>query len=232
MQTMLQPESAQFVDSEMVEVADTPAKHYLLGRWQVRSDVPLPELTLTEAPTTADITIRIGSEQDRFIVTRQVSPVVGLGSGGSIRLHIPGTAEFHIHDGREVVVLPQPACTDADLQAFLLGPVTGLLCHQRGALPILGACVASQSGITLICGAPGSGKSTLAAGLYQRGWSVLSDGIAIIESPPRAIPTARSLRLWRDSLDALGIGLDGLVQSRAAVPRFSYVPDCLRRDDT
>jgi hypothetical protein len=38
--------------------------------------------------------------------------------------------------------------------------------------------------------------------------------------------------LWRDSLDALGISLDGLAQSRAALPRFSYFPDSLRGDDT
>jgi hypothetical protein len=60
----------------------------------------------------------------------------------------------------------------------------------------------------------GQGKSTLAAHFAQRGFRVLADDVCLVDAtqPGSAmvIPTAPWLKLWRNSLESLGRGAEGL----------------------
>jgi hypothetical protein len=167
-----------------------------------------------------------------FPEPKKISPVLSISPAGSFCLQIPSVATFHIHDGGEIIVLPNPAASMCDVRLFLLGPAMSLLCHQKGTLPVLGACVQQGRDASVICGVSGSGKSTLAAALTKRGWSLICDGTAILDCPPMESRHAsltvrsamRSLKLSRDALDVLGICASGLRQTRMGQNRFYYEP--------
>jgi hypothetical protein len=114
-----------------------------------------------------------------------------------------------VRDGNEVVIdTPHPPGT-ADVALFLLGSVLGFLCHQRGLLPLHASCIAFEGKVFAMAGHSGSGKSTLAALLLAQGARLLSDDVTVIdiraEGGPLVLPTYPRQKMWRDTLDALGI---------------------------
>jgi len=86
-------------------------------------------------------------------------------------------------------------------------------CHQY---LMFHAAVVEKSGRALILPAPpGSGKSTLCAGLVNRGWRLLSDELALIETGSgRVVPLPRPVSLKNASIDVIRVFAPGVAISR------------------
>lgn len=91
---------------------------------------------------------------------------------------------------------------DTELQRLLLDVVAPELLAARGTLVVHASGVVDGRGAVLFVGPSGSGKSTLATGLVQRGAKLVGDDFVIVRGLD-VVPTHSSIRLWRDSLDAL-----------------------------
>jgi hypothetical protein len=87
---------------------------------------------------------------------------------------------------------------ETDAAAQTLDRITAIILSRlaaRGQLAIHGAAVVHSGGAVVISGPSGSGKTTLALGLVERGMSLLSDEMAVIESDGRVLPYRRSLHI-------------------------------------
>lgn len=128
-------------------------------------------------------------------------------------LHQHGVGTFLIRHGREIIFDPAPQAPEVLLRAFVLGPALGALLHQRGLLVLHASGVVCNRGAIAFVGDPGAGKSTMAAALYRQGYPLIADDIVAIETrQDRAMTFAAfpSLKLWPDTISALGDSLDGL----------------------
>lgn len=110
---------------------------------------------------------------------------------------------FLLEGGRTIVVQLAAEARAVEVEAFLAGPVAGVLLHQRGVLPLHASCVDTAFGAVALAGSVGRGKSTIATALTRRGAQLMSDDICPVrfdrDLGPVAIPGSAGLRLWPDS---------------------------------
>jgi hypothetical protein len=185
---------------------------YDFGPFSLTSDLPLPELPPSK---TARLPVRISiGEVPETIADPTFRSAYCTASRSELLLHIQGVAAYHIQDGREVVVQPEPGSNDLDIRGYLLGNIFAILCHQRRLLPLHASAVRIGTGVVAFLGDSGAGKSTLAAFLLERGHSLVADDVCLLDpdapAQERVLPVAPWLKLWRTSLEALGKQQDGL----------------------
>lgn len=127
------------------------------------------------------------------------------GAGFRIR----GVAAYAIRGGTEIVVEPEPGAPERNHRLYLLGSAMGVLLHQRGLLPLHANAVEIAGRAHAFMGPPGIGKSTLAAAMKRAGCPVLTDDVCVVGADGGggfvAQPGIPRLRLWRNSLEALGL---------------------------
>ena len=125
-------------------------------------------------------------------------------AGEKFLLQVPRLARFLIAHGREIDVELEPDVNQRDAIGFVLGTSFGVLLHQRGALVLHGAAVASGGRAIVLCGESGAGKSTLAAALCREGCSFVADDICVIslsgQREPIVQSDGRQLKLWQESI--------------------------------
>ena len=149
----------------------------------------------------------------------------------------PGVAHYRISSGTRVEITPAPDAGEREIRLFLLGSAWGIANYQRGNFPLHAAVVrvaANSShgdaegddgaGCIAFCGASGAGKSSSVAQLVQRGYELWSDDLSIcaLDGAPAVWPATRRLKLWRESLDALGRGTDGLERDHFRQEKFHW----------
>lgn len=200
---------------------------YWLCGWRVRSDFALPDLLPWDdrADHPIDITIRFGEVRALTGPLTFEGPVMQIAASGVCRVVVPDVAEYLIDErGAEVTVAPSAGTSEATIRLFLLTTVFGVLCHQRGRLPLHAGCVQIGDDVIAFAGPSGYGKSTLAAALVQRGYRLVADDVAVIDvdRPGGAIvwPAFPLLKLWRDALPALNLQPEHLDQARKEIQRF------------
>jgi hypothetical protein len=97
-------------------------------------------------------------------------------------------------------------CVHRDLALWLVecSAQEAFVDAHPGAVALHGALLAKHGRAVLVLGAPETGKSTLAHAMWERGWSLLSDDMALAD-PQRATarPTPRRVRLRASSLPLL-----------------------------
>lgn len=186
------------------------AGNFSLCGWRVQSDWPLPELTPwfgDDRP--ADIVIRRGTVPQRLPGTVRETPLVQVNDQNWLRFTVRDVANYLVRGGNEVVIDTPHAPDTPDVGLFLLGSVLGFLCHQRGLLPLHASCVSFQGRVIAFVGPSGTGKSTMAALLLKQGARLLSDDVTVVDvqadGGPVMLPTFPRQKLWRDTLDALGL---------------------------
>jgi hypothetical protein len=203
---------------------------YTLCGWRVRSALPLPELLpWTGDGRTPDITIRIG-EAPALVDPVLSGPFLSIGRCGAGRFEVADVAAFIVRDGAEVTVEPQVPLDAPDIALFLFGSVFGLLCHQRGELPLHGSCVHIKGQAVVFAGPSGAGKSTLAAALLAEGHTLLADDVTVIRPAADgwgigkvfAIPAFPRQKLWRNSLDALQLAAGRRLRTNGDFEKFEY----------
>jgi len=198
--------------------------HALCGL-KVAADLPLPDLLPWRGDDRApDVTIRQGDVPDRLDAPVVDDPLLQMAADGACRFAVSGVAAYLVEGGRTVTVRAEMDPAAPDVRIFLLGTVFGLLCAQRGLLPLHACCVALGGRAVAFSGVSGAGKSTLAAAFRRRGFPVLADDVAVVdvEAPggPLVLPSFPRIRLWRDTMDALALPHDGLERSRPELEKF------------
>ncbi|AFK56370.1 Putative HPr kinase/phosphorylase [Tistrella mobilis] len=208
----------------------------LLFGWRIASDIPLPELPLWPAASRpgevqpyeerpADITIRRGPVPARFAEIRVERPLFTLSADGEMRIDVKGHHVFLVRDGREVVI-DTGTPDDADCHTYLLGPVLGALCHQRGEVILHAAVLRFGDAAVAFCGQSGAGKSTLAASLLARGHRMLADDVTVLRRGPGsdartlAWPAYPRMRLWQDAASRSAIDTSALDRCVFDIEKF------------
>jgi hypothetical protein len=215
------------VDLLMAE-PDTGARPrycYTLHGLTLHSEIALPQLQPVD-PAPGDATIQYGkleSRTDDSAVTFRNWTAIP----GTLDLNIYETGRFRISGGTEIIIDPLPDATQPALVSLVLGSAMSALLQQRKLLPLHASSVVTPGGAVLVTGRSGAGKSTLVAQLVGMGMPILADDVTAIRiesgGNPVAVAGLGSLRLWRDTLDALGNTDAGLFQVREDVLKY-YLP--------
>jgi hypothetical protein len=191
------------------------------------SDLVLPELPAAEA------------DDDREIVQVRAAPLPPALEGappprdglqaidGVVQFEVPDVGRFRVAGGREIVVDMEPCADEADVRLYLLGSALGLLCHQRGLLPLHANAFVGEDGAFAFAGPSGAGKSTLAAHFERQGHVVLCDDVCAIgfdaEGRPETWPGLPRLKLWSDAAAAFGLESRGLIKVAGRLDKW-HVP--------
>lgn len=200
--------------------------HYLCG-WRIRSELPLPELhPWPGGESGVDVEITLGTVAEPDAPPSFELPHSRLWEDGCFLLALENVGRFLVKGGRHIRIEPAPGADASELRTFLLGSVLGVLCHQRGLLPIHASATRIDNQAVLIAGVSGAGKSTLAAALGARGHALVADDIAAMShdnAGPWVMPAFPRRKLALEVLTALGLDHLGLVANRPGLPKF-HVP--------
>jgi hypothetical protein len=201
---------------------------YSLHGLLVASDLLLPELAEAAEDGEPDVVIRHGPVDVAEWIDGEMNPVPG-GAG----FRIGGVASYAVLGGREITVAPVAGAPAANVRLYLLGSASGMLLHQRGILPLHANAVEVDGQAFAFLGKPGAGKSTLAAAMEQAGQAIIADDVCAVRFDDVGTawlhPGLPRLRLWRASLDVLGLDVAGLPRSYAGDEQYDKYDVSLRR---
>jgi hypothetical protein len=195
-----------------MKIAVRPTVHRAFGL-RISSRIPLPELPLSGdgiEGEPADIVIDT-AKPDRL---REELEACGSNfsfshAGRRFLFLIPDTAVYCIEDGRTVTVAPLPGADPEKVRVYLLGTCLGALLMFRRVLPLHGSAVAIDGRAYAFLGDSGIGKSTLAAAFVGMGHRLVSDDVVAVscaeDGTPVVMPSYPQQKLWRESLEGLGI---------------------------
>jgi hypothetical protein len=114
---------------------------------------------------------------------------------------------FLVRKGREIIIDPAPQATEETLRLLIMGPVLGILLHQRGFFVLHASAVLMNGGVVAFLGKRGWGKSTMAAALHVRGYNIVTDDMLVLDMEhkknPIILPSIPCLKLWPDSVASL-----------------------------
>lgn len=173
----------------------------------IASEVELPEFAASpdRSGLTADVTMVM--EDAVPVPPCDERPRLDKDEHG-VTLTVHGVARYRVEGGGRVTVNPDPMATARSVRLFLLGSVIGIICHQRGLLPLHAGAVLIDGRAVAFCGHSGIGKSTLVSQMVARGHRMLCDDICVLSFSDREGPVAwpgpPSARLWRDAVEQLG----------------------------
>ena len=179
---------------------------FFLGPFRFESEMDIPELRNSSGSGERTVAIRLGGVPLAIQAAALYGEICQITSTEYL-LNIPGTARYYVRNGNEVRLEIEPSAPIANISAYLLGSVFGVLCHQNGMLPLHASAIECGGVVSAFLGESGAGKSTLAACLQRRGHRVVSDDICLLQSDSgamRVIPVAGWLKLWNESLQHLG----------------------------
>lgn len=128
---------------------------------------------------------------------------------GRFMLDVPEVARYLVEDGSLITIEPMPqANIDEVGRFFRMTPLAALL-FQRGIMAFHAAVAATRQGAILLAGDSGAGKSTLLAALLKRGWTMLSDDLAMVDldehGNPVVFPVCQDILLWPDATEKMEI---------------------------
>lgn len=124
----------------------------------------------------------------------------------------PSTYVFEFADGTRFRIeergrrITAQSPTPEDLATYFLGPILAFIVRLRGGLALHAGAVVIDDEALLLTGMGGAGKSTATAALLQRGASLVTDDVAVIDwknGAPHVFPGYARVRLWDDSAAAL-----------------------------
>lgn len=182
---------------------------YRICGLNVASQMPLSGAIAVGANDTAvDVFIRRGTVPEMLpdaLVTGETWQM----AEGRFLLRIPRLVRFLVSGGREITIELEPEACERDAFGFVLGSGFGALLHQRGDFVLHASAVARDGRAIAFCGVSGAGKSTLAAALCRKGYALATDDLCVIgfnaHGVPVVQPDGRRLKLWKESIDQLGL---------------------------
>lgn len=186
----------------------------------LRSDVPFPELRPLHAQAPSwTLTTHASSPPPHALslmgeeaVTAEARVRLYAHAGG-YRLEYDDTGAFDVSAaGQAIAWYPGDRADAESARIDVMGRVLAVAQHAAGRLTLHGSAVALGDGSGAECIAflapKRRGKSTLALALANAGGRLLTDDTLPVDPgpPPMAWPGVHSVRLWADSLGAVGDG--------------------------
>lgn len=170
-----------------------------------RSPLVIPGLVTNDIGTT-DVNIQLGDVPDHL--DQVISSGVLFESGPQdFLLKLPNVGKYHVQNGNQITIDPNPGAAESEIRLFLLGSVLGAILFQRGYLPLHGSAIEVDGKALIIIGNSAAGKSTLAASLNQAGFPLISDDLSAISlnNIGKCVihPGIPFVKLWKDTLDLL-----------------------------
>ncbi len=207
--------------------------YYSTYGFTVVSHIPLPELTPIDACDQPDIEIVAGNVDQTLLNGRQINRWLQMGED-QCQMWIEGIANYRVESGKRIVVdrrVKKPlaaAASPADVRVYLLGSALGVLAYQHGWLPLHINAVQAPSGeLWAFTGPSGAGKSTIGAWLHTRlGWPQITDDVAVVkpeDQMPLLYAGPRKIKLWKETMEALQIGMEGAQRDLSRVDKF-HIP--------
>lgn len=139
---------------------------------------------------------------------------------------IKGLAKFEVTQGNKIEIEKEKNADFNLIRLFILGTCFGIVCHQKGLLPIHGCAIATDFGCKIFAGPMGVGKSTLAAGFVENGYEILADDVSVISlstsHPPRVFPSYPQIKICPDSAARLNIKTEKLIPIDLEKTKFRY----------
>jgi hypothetical protein len=152
---------------------------------------------------------------------------IGGHDGREVLLDFPRVCRFLVRAGREILIDPAPASDAGEVRAYLLGTAFGLLCYQRGLIPLHASAIDLADGAVAFVGASGAGKSTLVAALARRRHEIISDDVCFLqlngEGNVQVRPGIARIRLWEDAMYALRYGGAGVEREMHGYNKY-FIP--------
>ena len=110
------------------------------------------------------------------------------------------------------------------LQSYILGFGMAMLAMQRGMLAIHCSAVADEQGAVLIAGESGAGKSTVTTAFLEKGYRLMADDMAFVETASKAPTMARPAfpfqKLCRNVALEKGFQLEDLIYINEEKDKF------------
>jgi hypothetical protein len=211
----------------------TPRHEYFYQAFglKIHSDLELSELLPSDAGR-HDVRIRLGKLDERHLaaelnggITRRAGGVTARASTLAITFQWRGVGRALVQRGCDVIIEPEAGIDERDLSPYVNGSILAVLLQQRGLMVLHASAVVVDGKATAFLGDKGVGKSTLAAFLESRGHTVLTDDLVPIkfESDEALVsPGFPRIRLWRDSLESLGLDPRTVPMINSFVDKYSY----------
>lgn len=143
----------------------------------------------------------------------------------------PSGISFHYRLGQQVVAQVEGHTQEAELPLYLWGTVYGAVAWLNGLAVLHASAVSIGGGATAFTAHSGGGKSTMAAMLAREGLPLVCDDTLVLAPSgggPLAIPDAKPLKLWADTLELTGMAATGPIH---AVPGKHYAQPLRRADE-
>ncbi|MCK9372316.1 MAG: hypothetical protein M0P91_03905 [Sulfuricurvum sp.] len=187
----------------------------------IKSELKLPRLAETQT-VSADVKIKLGKVDTHGLAEASFIKENLQLTSNTLWLQVPDIARFLVTDGMEVIVEPEQAADMQSVCLYILGSCIGAIMHQRNQLILHGNAIRIGDKSIIFVGASGKGKSTLAAAFYQRGYEILADDLAVIDSQNRVLPSYPQIKLWKDSADQMAINTSDLERIRLQISKYNY----------
>lgn len=136
-------------------------------------------------------------------------------SGGDVLLTY-GDTRFLVRDGREIIV--EPGARDGFARVVLLANPLSVLFQQRGLLPVHASAVMVAGKAVAFAAPTGGGKSTLLAWLLDRGFTMMSDDLCIVEQSEAGFAVRPSFPVVKLRGDVVARAGKWLVRHGEALP--------------
>jgi energy-coupling factor transporter ATP-binding protein EcfA2 len=200
-------------------MTSTPYRYERAGLL-VESEWPLPGLMAARAggAPLGQLSIRRGRVPQELPGGVCVDPITQAAPGLLLLKH-PSAGRFLVRNGSEIVA--EPAADDlGDLRPFILSSGFAAICIQQGLVLLHASAAVIDGAAVAFAGPSGAGKSTLLGAFVASGHSAIADDLSLVESgaefSARIWPSSGYLRLWPDSVRALGF------DERPASPELSW----------
>jgi hypothetical protein len=173
--------------------------YYSAFQLNIASDFELPELFTGSPLANIDCFIK---KQDVIHTPDKVSKI-----GITYRveknlffLSIPHIGAFEVRDGKTISISTAPLVDNETIRLFILGSCLSALLLQQGKYVVNGHVLAIGEHAYALLGYTGVGKSTLALALLNRGHTLLSSGLCVIDHHGQVLPGYARLILWSNTL--------------------------------
>jgi hypothetical protein len=188
---------------------------YRLAGLRIVSDLPLAGLIPCRDTTLSGTEISIRrADVPKSLPSIGTTFPNGQCNANELLLNIPQVARYLLRGGSEILVDPVQDANHDYVCGYLLGTVFGLLCYQRGLVPLHASAIDIENSCIAFVGESGAGKSTLVAALAARGHQVIADDVCYLKSSEsgslQAWPGINRIRLWEDAMIALGCNGPGV----------------------
>ncbi|CEG55754.1 hypothetical protein [Legionella fallonii] len=137
-----------------------------------------------------------------------------------IWFNIPNVARFLVQNGECIIMEPKLGVDENTLALFLSDPCLVALLMQRGLFVLTGSVLQINDTAIAYLGEHCSGKSSIVAALMQQGYSLMSDGLCVVNQDGLVFSGPAHIELWEDRIKSLDIPLHGLQNIRPGLKKY------------